>query len=177
MQRRLFWNIATAMVALALLLPGCNKKPKKAKVEDTEAAPRARNEAPAGGLLPKNLNPGIAKNLPSVGRINPANDLSQFAVMYMAEGKAPQRLEDMPGLSRDMPSFAQAIRDGIYVVNWGARPGIDNSQAILAYVRDAATQGGVVVLLDGSVHNYSAQQFQDSPKIMAARQRPANERK
>jgi hypothetical protein len=145
-----------APLALALLVPvsGCQKKPRASTPAPT----------PSGqGLQPKDFNPGIAKHLPSTGRVNPSNDLRQIALFYQAQeitGQPPKSLADLPDLRRDMPQVAKAIDDGIYVINWGVRGTSGRSNTILAYVRDAPTAGGVVVLLDGSVHNMTPAEFQ-----------------
>jgi hypothetical protein len=143
-------------LAFALLVPssGCQKKPKA-----STPAP-----SPSGqGLQPKNFNPGIAKYLPSTGRVNPMNDLRQFAQFYLIQetsGRPPKSLADLPDFRRDMPEVAKAIDDGIYVVHWGVRGNTaGRSNTILAHVRDAPTAGGVVVMLDGSVHNMTAEEF------------------
>jgi len=106
--------------------------------------------------------------LPSAGRLNPGNDLHQIYLYYNMQttnlGKPPARLEDLPDLKKDMPAVYQGIQDGIYVVFWNARATGDSSQTLLAYVKDAPTQGGMVVMLDGSVQNLSAAQFQAALK-------------
>lgn len=159
-------GVLALALAAALLASGCKKKPKAKKADDAPGANAPGG--PGGGLQPPGFNPGIAVHLPSTGRINPSNDLRQLGTLYWAYDplmeKGPARLEDLPELRRDMPKVYLAIQEGVYVVYWGARRAAVNSQTVLAYVQDAPTHGGVVLMGDGSVQNMSAQAFQTAPK-------------
>jgi hypothetical protein len=143
-----------ALLLLALVfVSGCKKKP---------AAAQATNPpAPA----PENTRPAIDNYVPAAGRMIPENDLRQFAQFYMTEasaGKPPRSLADMPDLRRDMSKAYAAFEKGLYVVNWGADPSrasAGTSQTVLAYEKATPEKGGVVVFLDGSVRNVTAQEF------------------
>jgi hypothetical protein len=154
-------RIAVLVLCLALL-PGCKKKPAAAQADNPP--PPAPAEPNGGGLQPRGVNPGVMSMLPSVGRLNPSNDLRQIGLFYLANGRSPSRLEDMADLKRDMPLVYQAIEDGVYVVYWNA-PMNGSSRAILGHVRDAPTKGGVVLLLDGSVTNMTPEEFKAAPKV------------
>jgi hypothetical protein len=108
--------------------------------------------------------------LPSVGRFEAgARDLKEIGLSYLnhaSSGRSPSRLEDMTDLKRDAPRIYQAIADGQYVVFWNANLNTPagTSNTILGYVKGAPTQGGVVLFLDGSVRNITAQEFQTFAK-------------
>jgi hypothetical protein len=147
-----------------VLLCGCAKKHRPAQADNPSPTPPA--PADGGGLQPSGIAAGIGRQLPSVGRVNPTNDLSQFALYYkeyQATGQSPSRLEDLPDVKRDMPKVYEAIQKGTYVVYWNA-PVNASSDTILAYVSDAPTKGGVVALCGGSVINMTKEQFQAAPK-------------
>jgi hypothetical protein len=161
MRRWDYWQIVPLVLA-CLLWTGCKKK--AAPAANTPATPAATPGG--GGLQPPGVGAGVAKMLPSVGRVNPSNDLKQIALYYKMYGdstRSPKKLDDLPDLQRDLPKVYQAIQDGIYVVQWNAHPTTSGS-AILAYVRDAPTTGGVVVRFDGSIDNLTAEQFKTASK-------------
>jgi hypothetical protein len=150
------------LALVCLLWAGCKKK--AAPAANAPATPAA--DPGGGGLQPPGVGAGVANMLPSVGRVNPSNDLKQIALHYKSYGdgtRSPAKLEDLPDLKRDMAKVYQAVQDGIYVVYWNVHPTTSGS-AILAYVRDAPTKGGVVVRFDGSIDNLTAEQFKTAPK-------------
>jgi hypothetical protein len=165
MKRSGLWRIAVGVVLLAALLPGCKKKSKPDAA--ATSAPAAPQGLPPGGLQPAGANPGVMSTLPSVGRTNPGNDLKQIGLYYLnfaTTGRSPSWLEDLADLKRDLPRVYQAIQDGVYVVYWNAPTTGASSQAVLAYVHDVPTRGGMVLLLDGSVTQMSPQEFQAAPR-------------
>ena len=112
---------------------------------------------------------GVGAVLPSVGRQAGLADLEQLGKYYLADatlGQSPKRLEDMSELKRDLPKVYQAIQEGRYVVFWNAslNTPAGASNTILAYGKDAPTKGGVVLFLDGSARNVTAQEFQAAAK-------------
>jgi hypothetical protein len=147
------WRIAVLLVSL-VLLPGCKKKP---------ATTQAAN--PPAPVMPDSTRPAIGNYVPSAGRVVPENDLGQFAKMYLADAisRVPRSLAEMPDLRRDLSKAYPAFVDGRYVVVWGADPNrapAGASQTVLAYEKATPVKGGVVVFLDGSVRNVTAQEFQ-----------------
>lgn len=110
---------------------------------------------------------GLRKTFPSVDRLASASELRVLYQHYIdynsAHGKSPSRLEDLAELKRDRPRIYKAIEDGVYVVQWNASLS-GSGQAILAYVRDAPTKGGEVLLMDGSAKNMTAEEIKAAPK-------------
>lgn len=141
-----------------IFISGCKKKPAAAQAASS----------PAPTL--ENTRPAIGNYVPAAGRMIPENDLRQFAQFYMTEvsaGKPPRSLADMPDLRRDMSKAYKDFEKGLYVVNWGAdsnRAPAGTSQTVLAYEKATPEMGGVVVFLDGSVRNVTAQEFQTFAK-------------
>jgi hypothetical protein len=157
MNRLCAGRVAVLLLPL-VVLSGCKKKPAT-----TPAT------APSPSAVPDSTRPPIGNYVPAAGRLVPEHDLGQFAKMYLADaiGKPPQSLADMPDLRRDMPKAYAAFKDGRYVVAWGADPNRASdgaSRTVLAYEKAAPAKGGVVVFLDGSVRNVTAQEFQTFAK-------------
>lgn len=124
-----------------------------------------RRQVPAQEEKP-DVQGGLRKMFPSVDRAASSAELriiGQHYIGYQAGGKSPSRLEDLSELKRDHPKIHKAIQDGVYVVNWSV-PLTGSAQTILAYVRDAPTKGGVVLLVDGSTRNMTAAEFEAAPK-------------
>jgi hypothetical protein len=142
-------------LTMALALAGCSKNKKK--TDDDEDKPvSSRTRAQQVGIY-----------LPSVGRVDPSNDLRGFGQIYtqycLTNGRPPMKLEDMEDLMREAAQVQRMIQSGEYVVNWGLDPQ-GNANSVLAYQKDVPMKGGVVVLGDGSVHNMSLQEFQSANK-------------
>ncbi|HZT81471.1 MAG TPA: hypothetical protein VFA26_14680 [Gemmataceae bacterium] len=149
-------------VALAAALLGCGCISRPTVKVSTNAPQEPQQPRPPGMPF---AGPGAGKMFPSVGRLSPTNDLSQFGKFYLLQAQTdgpPKKLDDLPDLKRDLPHVARGIQEGYYVVNWGANPAnapAGTSNTVLAYVWDAPQKGGVVVKLDGSVANVTAEQF------------------
>jgi hypothetical protein len=78
-------------------------------------------------------------------------------------GKPPSKVEDILALTPDPPQYIESIRAGSIVLTWrvGIKPG---SSAVLAYEKDAPSQGGHVLLQDGTVKKMTADEFKAAPK-------------
>jgi hypothetical protein len=149
------WRIVLLMLFLVGI--GCGKQPKTTPTNNTPPT------------IPDTTRPAIGNYVPAAGRLVPENDLGQFALMYLAEciSRPPHSLADLPEVRRDMPKAYPAFEDGRYVVAWGADPNHapgGASRTVLAYEKAAPEKGGVVVFLDGSVRNVTAQEFQTFAK-------------
>jgi hypothetical protein len=87
---------------------------------------------------------------------------------YLAHEKEPppSRLEDLRPYEASMPNAWPAIEGGQYVVFWGV--GLSGTpeaaNTVLAYDKDAPTQGGAVLMRNGTVKTLTAQEFQAAPK-------------
>src|SRR4051794_2187523 len=98
--------------ALVLAMAGCGDKGKQAEEEPPEKGP-----------MPIQV---IGKSyLPSVGRVNPSNDLSQFYLLYqqyLLDGRPLTKLEDLKAmnLDREAPKIYKAFMEGLYIFNFNA---------------------------------------------------------
>jgi hypothetical protein len=152
---------AVGLAALLALLPaaGCKKSTPSGPVKAEEEGPTRQD-----------IQRGIAKNVPAVGRFNASTDLRTLAQLYSTyaaeQGKGPSRLEDLD-LQKDDPKLLQHVKDGEYVVVWGVNPQA-GGQAIVAYQKDVPTKGGMVARLGGSVDRVTAQEFQAQAKAGGA---------
>jgi hypothetical protein len=78
----------------------------------------------------------------------------------------PSKPDDFNDYIDTMPNGLARIKQGDYVVAWGvgrsAAPGAANQ--ILVYEKKAATEGGAVLLRDGTVKQMTAAEFAAAPK-------------
>ena len=78
----------------------------------------------------------------------------------------PRKLADFDQHWDNMPNAYSRIQSGEYVLAWGVgaskAPGA--GQQILAYEKKAATEGGAVLLRDGTVKTMTAAEFSAAPK-------------
>jgi hypothetical protein len=77
--------------------------------------------------------------------------------------KPPTRLAELEAVEPMLPLASPLLRSGELVYVWGAdySPG---SQKIAAYEKKAATEGGWVLLQDGTVKEMTADEFRAAPK-------------
>lgn len=142
------------VLAMSLFLAGCAKKKVQKEEDDKPVDPRVRGQQ-------------IGKYLPSVGRVDPGNDLRSIGQFYLqhqaTSGRPPMSLDDLPEMQQEGRQLVQLIQSGEYVVLWGLDPANAGSN-VLAYHKNVPMSGGMVLLGDGSVHNMQPQQFQATPK-------------
>jgi hypothetical protein len=78
----------------------------------------------------------------------------------------PTKPDDFNDYIDTMPNGLARIKQGDYIVAWGvgrsAAPGAANQ--ILVYEKLAATEGGAVLLRDGTVKQMTAAEFAAAPK-------------
>ena len=78
----------------------------------------------------------------------------------------PRKPEDFSDFIDSMPTAFQRVKEGEYVVVWGvgrsAVPG--TSGQVLAYEKKVPTEGGAVLLRDGTVKQMTAAEFNAAPK-------------
>jgi hypothetical protein len=116
------------------------------------------------------------------------NNLKQLGIAYHnchdSTGRGPANWQE--AVQYTLPAETQAMLESAgYKVHWGIKI-VDaaggSSLFVLAYPADAASEGGPVLMLDGSVHQMTAQEFSDalaqqkidSPKAMAAAEAAGN---
>jgi hypothetical protein len=77
--------------------------------------------------------------------------------------KPPARLADLGRVEPFLPVSAEALRKGEIVYLWGV--GLSSgSDKVLAYEKKAETEGGWVLLQDGTVKEMSADELKAAPK-------------
>jgi hypothetical protein len=78
----------------------------------------------------------------------------------------PRKVEDFNDYWDSMPTAFDRIKQGDYIVAWGigrsTAPGAANQ--ILVYEKKAPTEGGAVLLRDGTVKQMTAEEFNAAPK-------------
>src|SRR5262249_49139576 len=88
------------------------------------------------------------------------DEIWQMYKLHTSEKKhAPARLADLQQYSQAFVNGFQALQSGQCVVFWGAdlsrTP--DAGRAVLAYAKDVPTQGGPVLMADGTVKTMTAE--------------------
>jgi hypothetical protein len=113
------------------------------------------------------------------------NDLKQLVILYHnyhdAKDHGPANADEFMAVAADSQEQAliQAAKDGQYVVIWGvslgevAKGNVGMSGTVLAYEKEAPTAGGMVAMVDGTVLNMTAAEFQATPKASPAAVKPA----
>ncbi len=100
------------------------------------------------------------------GTIEEVNTLYRSATSL--KKSPPTSLKDLTARSALFGSAYQAIEKGDIVVYWGVDTGSAGQGAggaeILAYKSDVPTNGGPVLLTDGTIKKISADEFKAAPK-------------
>jgi hypothetical protein len=68
--------------------------------------------------------------------------------------KPPQKLDDLKKYEAVHDLGVRLLREGKYVAVWGLTN--RDADTVMAYAKDAATQGGAVLMADGTVKNMTA---------------------
>lgn len=83
-------------------------------------------------------------------------------------GRGPTKLAELNGSQSLFPRGYQAIKSGEVVVIWGVGVKGEEEKAtggdVVAYEKDAPTNGGYVVLTSGEVKKMTAAEFAAAPK-------------
>ena len=97
--------------------------------------------------------------------------LRMFQVEKGAPPKSLQDLQSLPNLEMAAPMGAELIRTGEILVRWnaalpdtGEEPGTTPHSEVLAYLKEVPEQGGLVLLLNRTVKEMTAAEFQAAPK-------------
>jgi hypothetical protein len=93
-------------------------------------------------------------------------DLEAIYEIYSAHVKNHQRppasSSDLKQYERGYPVLSRVLREGKYVIVWGVND--QDAGTILAYEKDAPTNGGRAVMADGKVKRLDAEAFRVVPK-------------
>src|SRR5262245_27382427 len=91
-------------------------------------------------------------------------DLGQMLKDLPAENrKPPAKLADLESVEPMIPVAGPAIRSGEVVYLWGTAYAAGGNQ-VAAYEKKVPTEGGFVLLQDGTVKEMTASEFQAAPK-------------
>jgi hypothetical protein len=90
--------------------------------------------------------------------------LDQLWEVYQLAAKQkkqpPKQASDLNAFRRAAPGAVQKVAAGDFVVVWGIPPAAAGEPArLLAYTKDAPTQGGYMLLSDGTVKKCSVEEF------------------
>ena len=103
---------------------------------------------------------------PTVTEATPKAKLEEFAQMLrtMAGDKQPPpgKMADLDTAEPLLPQSAPAFRSGELVYVWGTT--LSGGGAVVAYEKKAETEGGWVLLQDGTVKQMKADEFKAAPK-------------
>lgn len=77
--------------------------------------------------------------------------------------KPPTKLAELEPVEPMIPVASPAIRNGDIVYIWGVGYASGGAN-VVAYDKSVATEGGYVLLQDGTVKEMSANEFQSAPK-------------
>jgi hypothetical protein len=76
--------------------------------------------------------------------------------------KAPSNKNEFLALEAMAPMSGPAITNGSFIVIWGQ--GLGTTKDIIAYEKKVETEGGYVLLQDGTVKKMTADEFKSAPK-------------
>jgi len=94
-----------------------------------------------------------------------ANDLAEMLKEYFElRKKAPNSLADLSDGAATHPVGHSAVQNESYVVYWRVPLSTTDASTVLAYPKDAATKGGLIVMLNGTVKAMTAEEFKAAPK-------------
>jgi hypothetical protein len=141
------------LLVLLLAVAGC-KKPKPTQAEADEGPTREQ------------IQRGLGKTFPVVGRTVALAHLTSIAQLYgfyrdANGGASPKKIQDLKDLDAQT---VRAVKEGEYVVVWDAPRNAPGS-TVIAYEKDAPTQGGVVATLGGTATSMTAEEFKAAPKV------------
>ncbi|SIO56679.1 hypothetical protein SAMN05444166_5277 [Singulisphaera sp. GP187] len=85
--------------------------------------------------------------------------------------KPPKSVKDIQASAGSSPGGFELIKSGEVVVCWGAslpdtkeEPGSGDSKEVLAYLKKVPQEGGLVLMLDRTVRNMTAEEFKAAPQ-------------
>lgn len=106
---------------------------------------------------------GAAESSPRERELKEIFDV--YKTYFDQHKKGPASLADIKGFVTVFPEAIQALRGGQCVVYWGAdlKAG-DVASAVLGYEKKVATEGGLVLMKNGTTKTMTAAEFQAAPK-------------
>jgi hypothetical protein len=111
----------------------------------------------------------------SVEKLGP--ELRKFALAYHEyaadKGKGPGRLDDLAAQEAGFPAVAKLIRNGDFVVVWGAKLFAEsdkNDAHLLGYENVVPEKGGMILTAGGATRKVSAEEFRGIQRIPSASQ-------
>lgn len=91
-------------------------------------------------------------------------DLGEFLKNLPADGKKPPtKMAEFEPLEPMAPVAGPALKDGSIVYLWGAGYA-ESGKKVVAYEKKTPTEGGYVLLQNGTVEKMSADEFKSAPK-------------
>ncbi len=87
-----------------------------------------------------------------------------YALFIKQHQKPPTQMSDLTQRQYEgvYPATIQRMQQGKYVIVWGVTE--QDSRTLLAYEKDAPTQGGGVLMADGTVKDVTADEFKANYK-------------
>lgn len=99
---------------------------------------------------------------PTLGELQRVYDLIRKAAASL--GRPPGKLEDLSRYKGSYPLGYKVVESGKIEVRWGTKlkdeGDVGKDEEVLAYEKDASTQGGYVLLSAGTIKKMSASEFQ-----------------
>ena len=91
-------------------------------------------------------------------------EIGQMLKSLADEGrKPPAKMAEMEPIEPMLPTAAAMLRDGTLVYLWGAAYAADGNK-VAAYEKQTPTEGGWVVLQDGTLKEMTPDEFRAAPK-------------
>jgi hypothetical protein len=115
----------------------------------------------AGLLLTGCSNKPPSGSIAEVGREQLTDLWDMYQAYAKAKGRPPANAKDLKPYAAGAPTGDRVLSDPNFLVRYGTPIG---GSTVLAYHMDVPTQGGLVLLSDGSIKSMSAAEFQSAPK-------------
>jgi len=100
--------------------------------------------------------------------VNELREVESILRSFPPARKGPSKLADLAPFEQTQSVGYQAVKSGSVVIVWGATmPGegsLSGSEAIVAYEQKAPTEGGYVLLQNGTIKQLTAAEFASAPK-------------
>lgn len=117
-------------------------------------------------LLVGLLVAGCGDSKPVAQKVTGKDKLEEFGHMLknLANDKIPPPASaaELGNVDALIPNTVEDLKSGEIVYVWGSK--LSGGSAVVAYEKKAATDGGYVLLQDGTVKQMSAAEFQAAPK-------------
>lgn len=101
-------------------------------------------------------------------RTDELNDVAGMLRMSSGPGgKGPGKLHDLAKFESGHPAGYAAVKSGDIVIVWGVSMGGEGdagTEEVVAYDKNAPTDGGMVLLMNGKVKKMTAAEFAAAPK-------------